>query len=611
MVEACGLKPNKFLLSVALSLMIAIVNVIIVRQLGLPYATVSSVVLIESFALLGIVVFIYPKWRRLKDFTLDKTALVSALSLLFIVVAYTIFTGPYLEVPGDPWWHIAKLNDVLAAFEQGQVQWADWAQLLYAPNLYGYFVPALATYVSGYALQATLPWLNLANTILISMGIFVFAQYVFKEMKLGALQSHFCAVLTVLFFVMHFGVNVFSFVRYYAFAPTLLNQIVYLAAIGLVIHFFKTFTWRKELPAFILLSITAYLIHSQELLFIVIMSSLIVVVEYYYWRRSETLARSSTLANVSFYSVLVAWAALWFYSYTELGRSNPLAYNTIIPLEKALPFVKNLYVLDPTHQFYQVVGVWGLFVLLLFALLWIRSIKFPSYLVAGFLAPLLTVFNPFFVDLFLRHSFADVMWRVCYLIPLAFMGGYLLSTALIGASKSVTALFRIGNAAVALLLVGLLLPFSTTFFESKFSRLYTLKPTKPELSHQQWQDLFTFLNSRETKTVITDQVTGYLVNALTPHYYRGHKFYGFGAPKINQAEYSNTSFAEYSGSLVIVNRRDGIDSKTGRVSGHWPEKILKISRFYSPGFLTHVEQNPGLYRKIWDQRNIQVYEIRS
>ena len=197
------------------------------------------------------------------------------------------------------------------------------------------------------------------------------------------------------------------------------------------------------------------------------------------------------------------------------------------------------------------------------------------------------------------------------MIPLPFLGAYFFTRAVSGLFSKRGALHAITNTAVVASLLVLLLPISTTFLESRFSRLYTLKPVVPAVGYQQWQDVVTFLGTMEKETVITDQVTGYLINALTPHYYRGHKFYGFGAPKISRKRYSENSFSEFAGSLVIVNRRDGGLSETGKVSGHWPENILKVSRFYSPGFLALVENNPKKFKKIWDQENIQVYEIQS
>ena len=45
-----------------------------------------------------------------------------------------------------------------------------------------------------------------------------------------------------------------------------------------------------------------------------------------------------------------------------------------------------------------------------------RKREVPSYISAGLWLPLFTVFNPIFIDLFLRVSFAEVVWRLCFLI---------------------------------------------------------------------------------------------------------------------------------------------------------------------------------------------------
>ena len=190
----------------------------------------------------------------------------------------------------------------------------------------------------------------------------------------------------------------------------------------------------------------------------------------------------------------------------------------------------------------------------------------PGFLVAGMLVPFVTIFNPFFVDLFLRHNYPDVIWRACYMIPLPFIGAWLFTRALYGLMSrtgQVGALWRC-ECPGAVALVVFLFPISTTFFESRYSRLYTVLPVTADVEHDQWQDMFDFLDSIGRETVITDQVTGYMVNALTPHYYRGHKFYGFGAPKIRRKQYDTEMYSQYEGSLIVVNRRDGGVSRTGQ-----------------------------------------------
>jgi hypothetical protein len=612
LVSSLGIERNRLLLSIAFSIGIAAINLVIVRMLGIQYSTVAAITVVESILLFLLVIRANPPASIVKGLNPDRYAGSVFLVVLLAVGAYAWLAGPYLEVPADNWWHLSKINDVLDSLAQGPQDAAAWNRLWYAPNLYGYFIPALAASLWSRSVIEILMPLNILNTVLFCSAIYTFALYVFEQSDFAPRQRVWCAALTVVFFVLQFGVNVFSFVRYYVYAPALMNYLVYLASAALLMEVFRRGAWHAGLPMFIFLTVTAYLVHTQEFLFIVLIASLVIVVEFYNSRLDTGGSNRRTIAAL-FITVLAGWVLLWIVSYTRYSRANPLAYDTILPLEKMLPFLKNLYVADPTFQFYQVLGVWGIVVYALFFHALFRRQPMSSFLVAGMLAPFVTIFNPFFVDLFLRHNYPDVIWRVSYMIPLPFVGAYFFTRAAhsLASERGKPIRRGVGNAAVVAVLVVLIFPISTTFFESRFSRLYTVMPVERNVGHDQWQDVFTFLGKLEQETVITDQVTGYLVNALTPHYYRGHKFYGFGAPKIRRGHYDDRTFSEYAGSLVIVNQRDGGLSRTGRLSGHWPENILKLSRFYPASFLAHIESNPQKYKKIWDQLDIQVYEIQS
>lgn len=610
-----GVRRNRLLLSIAVSAALVPVNLAAVRAVTLPASTAAALTLIEVAVMLGLAGALRVSLLRSFGPAGGASSIFVPAALLGAIGVYSWIAGPYLEVPGDPWWHVAKIEHLLLTGLGGEAR-AGWRSVLDEPNLYGYFTPALVAWVWNYAVADILGWLNLANTLLFCAAVYAFAWTLFGYTSLDQRWRHLAAVMAVLFTIMHFGINVFSFVRYYVFAPALLSYVLYLAVIALVIDFLNHGSWRWGLPLSLLLCLAVYLLHKQEFLFIVVMASMLVAVEYYYARRPRKAGDappppSGVPLSLLFYAMVLFWCVLWIYSYLNLSRSNPLAYGTIIPLDNILPFFKNLFVLDPTFQFYEVVGVWGSLVFALFAVHLSRAKeRLPSFLVAGMLVPFATVFNPFFVDLFLRHNYPDVMWRICYIIPLPFVGGYFFVAAARGLLRAgIGAKLRSG-AAAALLLV-LLLPISTTFFENRFSRLYTVAPSPPDVTHERWQDLFAFLNTRDRESVITDQVTGYLINALTPHVYPGQKFYGFGAPKVNRRIYQDGAFSKHAGSLVVVNLRDGGSSRVGRISGHWPENILKVSRFYSPGFLGHVRGHPDRYKKIWDQDDIQVYEIQS
>jgi hypothetical protein len=61
--------------------------------------------------------------------------------------------------------------------------------------------------------------------------------------------------------------------------------------------------------------------------------------------------------------------------------------------------------------------------------------------------------------------------------------------------------------------------------------------------------------------------------------------------------------------LLVINRRDGNSSVVGKISGHWPEDVLRVSHYYSPGFIDFVARHKQLFKRLWGQGGIEVYEI--
>ena len=283
----------------------------------------------------------------------------------------------------------------------------------------------------------------------------------------------------------------------------------------------------------------------------------------------------------------------------------------IIPLEDVLPFFKNLYVLNPGFQFYNVVTAWGAFVFLLF-ILNIKKFRNNAFLMAGMLSPFFTVFNPFFVDLFLRHSWTESLWRLTFMVPLHFVAAYLFVNSI--------QLLREGgffkwvySGLTVLLLVVLLFPIKSTFFENPHSRFLTLKPVRSDNSPQHWNDLIQYLNGIEgKKRIITDPVTGYMVSALTKHHSARKKFHRHwgGYIEFIHDDYSQHPFDKYNGYLFIINKRNGGESETGRIAGHWPDKILQVENYYpSEKLEEYINTNPERFNLLWEQNAIRVFSL--
>jgi len=368
-------------------------------------------------------------------------------------------------------------------------------------------------------------------------------------------------------------------------------------------------------------------IHRQEGLFVVLM---FVVMSFYMfmlkhshtlkllWQGQGRLFPDSPVnfltekVNVAFLTSQITIISLYLYSYINVPRSSVLEPK-LIPLENIVPFVKNLYILNPTYQFYYVITLWGSLVVLLFVLN-LKKLRENTYLMAGMLSPFFTVFNPFFVDLFLRHSYSLLLWRISFLVPLHLVAAYLFVMAAQYIQHGSFLKKTYGLISIILLLI-LLFPFKTTFVENTYSRLPTLRAVPAENSPEHWSDLIKYLDGfDEEKKIITDPVTGYMITAMTKHVSSRAKFHRKykGYIKFNYEDYSIHPFDRYSGYLFIINKRNGNMSENGRIARHWPENILQVGNYYySAGLEDYVQSNPERFQLLWEQDRIRVYLLAS
>lgn len=547
--------------------------------------------------------------------SIEPVSVVPVLTLT-IVAAYMLYAGPYTEVPGDAWWHIGRINDQMERLSSGSIG-APVSIGFDKFALYWYTALAYFLHVTGSDLRQSLAEIALANGLMFSAGVYAFALCVFRRMENSRLVRHAIAAATVCFFIAYFGVGVFSYIRYYAFGPTILNYLVYLAAIVALLEYFRTGSYLRLCIVPVCL-LTAALLHAQEALFIMVMAGALALVEYGRGK-GRSLAESQNPASeveegrarrVALVCAAggIAYGVLHTWAYLSITRHNPLAHGLLADIRNFLPFLQNLYVLKPTGQFYQVVTVWGVVVYGLFLWRW-RSIARSNYLVAGMAIPILTVFNPVFTDLFLRLSWPEVLWRMCYMLPLPLVGGWLFVQGARSVLEDRRMPGRAGALLVAALLLVLLLPIRTTYFVSANSKIYTLAPVAAANDHRLWADLLSYLDQVEGTYVMTDPVTGYVINGLTPHTYRGYKFYGTGAMPVDRPVYGKGNFINREGWLVVVNQRDGADSAVGRYSGHWPKDVMKVSTRYSTAFLEFLQDHPGMFEKQWSSDRIAVYRV--
>jgi len=281
---------------------------------------------------------------------------------------------------------------------------------------------------------------------------------------------------------------------------------------------------------------------------------------------------------------------------------RPLWNNTVTI---KLPLGWQGTIADPTGRVFETFGLFGLVVMILY---FFKTRKSDRILVLSIacVSPLLILFNPVFVHYFIQEVSHDTLWRISYMFPVGLVAAHVLLNLV---------LFRLPRwrpkVIVALILGISLVPLSAIEAWQN-SRWTTLVGLKEENDHRVWGDLLEVLGTLEPANVLADPVTGYVVRAITKHTVFGFKFHE-SPPHIpiNYLGYGPTSFEGYESWLFIQNQRDGSSSRNGRISGHWPEDIMKVSSRIGDGLASFLEEPPEHFRLVWEQDGIRLFKISS
>jgi|GEM_PF-3346832 len=395
------------------------------------------------------------------------------------VLVYLAWAGPYLELSADPWVHIERfLNARQISLESGhfnQCHINQFGRLVGSGSLldfltrqggHWYILQALLCRLSGLAIPDLPGPLTLANTLVFCLAIYGFALFLWSRQRIHRVQKIQASLWTVVFTVLWLGINIFAYIRYYALAPAILNYVIYLAAVILILDYFRSRSWWGHALWLVPLLVMAMnVIHSQEAAFACFMGlgMLIVMEGQWVWGRSrwseirgqKSDVRDSVLSgnsqmlvppmagiddrgqrsdvnltagnmlkiHILFVAGLILFGLLFYYS---LQRPMGVYSDFLLrPLFHGEWLGQKWFIQPPTGQFAQVVTWWGVFVYGLF-LLHIHYFKRQPFILAGMLMPCLIVFNPLTLVILSRWvSDLNVIYRFNYMIPLPFVAGFL------------------------------------------------------------------------------------------------------------------------------------------------------------------------------------------
>ncbi|MEM7194591.1 MAG: hypothetical protein AAF402_06555 [Pseudomonadota bacterium] len=539
---------------------------------------------------------------------------VVTLAIVAMYVVYQILAGVYAEIPADLYRHLEFVKREFVNIESGGLgnPRAVEKLLLHQAGKYWYTLVALNAYLSGESATGFFSAAMWLNGLLFCLGLLSFSRYLFERYSLPEVSLVTASFLAVFFTAVHMGIHAFSYLRYYSLAPSMLNFLCYFGGIVCLLAIVdRERRWFINLILLLGCTVVAALIHTQEAMFIWVIALLLAL-----WLPGRHIVTHFTRGLGAFWIQLVflaivvicIGAAFWVLHH-RLEFRPPLG-SRLMYLPWALPILTEPLILKPGYQFTHVLTYWGFFIYALF-LIHIRQFLTKPFLLVGMVSPLFTVFNPVFVDLFLRADNSSTLWRLCYLVPIHFVAAYLL-VKICGDLRSGSLLKKAYGVVVCVFSMLLLLPSLGNVEINPYART-TLAAIPEQNSHHHWLDLVDYLNELSAKEIIlVDPVTGYVISALTPHKTFRHKFLRDSQYHNNRFEfdsYADDPLKKYTGRLLVINLRNGGHSVTGERARHWPQHVLRVSDFYSDNLLSYIDSRPARLSLIWQAEDIRVFRV--
>jgi len=584
----------------------------IVVLMAWPGERVVEFQLALSVILFGVLLYRGDFRRLTSAWRLDRGTLrISVVPSLFVGVATTVWlvlVGPYLEIPTDVFEHLSRITDVREDLKHGA----------FSADFPWYSAVAIALSYSGESILESIVPLTIAMTTVFLLSIVSLARAIAGSMALSSVGLWVLLVASPVLTVLIFGTSVFSYLRYYVFAPAFLVYLVYLLAgfvvVESVVHPRQSVGLIRSAVTVTLGVLVSYAVHRQEALFITVLAGaavaygVIAQLVHSGARKSEGLTEPldswSTFGVIGFPVIL--FVAL-FLKFNSIEPENSLLVNNIIDVGQVIGLDRQLLIADPLGRAFETLGLGGLLLIAAYFLLIPRG-KRSVFLSLSIIMPFLIIFNPIATGIFLSVSKQEVLWRFTYMIPIGLIAGYLLAFLVTqgGARKYFGRNIVVGS---ALFLSWVPFKDSQDLLQQRYG---TLAGISASHDIRLYSDLLEQVDKYSGRDLLTDPVTGYVIGALTQNKYSGFKFHHAGDHiDLNKDQYSADAFSGFTNRIVIVNLRDGAYSENGEISGHWPHSILTTSNYYSGALRDFLATDPPHFKLLWEKDRIWLYEIMN
>ena len=618
------IRRSRFLLSFGVSFSLFVLCQLVGRYLGSSF----NLWLLSSCASLAAVLFFCWVYSRVHGLARPKRVLkwnplFGSILVLGSFSCYHILVGPYTEIPSDLYKHLARVKMVSNSLYGGVVPHLDFSlqDLLFIGDRQKYFIVPFLHAVVSTKLRVLpvdiVPAATLISSLIFLSSVYWFSLRLLADIKIPINYKVVAASAAVIFTLLWLGVATFSYVRYYAYFASIFNFCLFFGCVVLLLDYLE----RSRTSELNLMAMGSFLfvmrvVHEQEMLFSLVILSGIVIWHFVKVKKGVcpcdlVMTRRAKRLFVTV-CVLVPTAICLIFVKKDIGL---VIYPHIVDVGAILPLGVPLLIANPELRFWDTLAFYGLIVYLwyFFRYAWFGK---TSYVVVAMASPLLTLFNPIFVGWFLRVLPAggwDVIWRLAYLMPLGIVGAFLLIFSFWNGRKYPNWRRYMNSGFGTVLLIGALTPFHTPYLSNNNSRLSSLGPVDELAGSGLWGDLITAVQAVPGNRVIfADGVTRYVLGAVTRHYYPNKEGYEFdnAALPVTAWPTSIEQLLNHPGALLVINRRNGRETASARISGHWAADELMVSRFYPSELDDFIVVNGSRFSLLWKKNHIWLYEIQ-
>lgn len=538
--------------------------------------------------------------------------------LLIIVTTgiYIAIVGVYVEIPADIFAHLEGVQIALNNSKIG----------LLGSDPIWYSLIALVLNFSGEDIQDIFQSFTYLTMTMFLLGVRCFASEVGQRLLFSNGKNAFFSLLAVVFTAILFGTSVFSYLRYYTFAPGYIAYLIFMlgALVATDLKFTQT-QFRTSAGSCVVLAFCVFVtlhFHKQEALFLLLLIVFSLTWDCVsYWQSKNYFNRlgAAFIPIVLFGIILLATVVSYVYLISSggLSEARPALDNNTITLFWLPGSAGYLQIADPLGRAYETLGFLGLTVIALYFMPILRSYR-TKIITALIFVPIVTMFSPTFTVFFLEWTLPSVLWRLAYMIPIGVVTA-LCIVSMITLLKKKFVLAMIGLAIIFLQLV----PFPG-LENLQHTRYTSLSIIDKRNTPNHWADLIGFMSGHRDMNILSDPITGYVLTALTGVRHSHSKFHSTKVGDINKQRYGPNSFldhAEEGDWMFVINLRDGVDSINGKRSGHWPRATTVVGNYYSDQLLewlsidrlhrTHLSSKlPSHFELAWHRDSIWVFLLK-